>query len=253
MSDRIVSCVNGRFGRITLHAEPLNILGAEDIWALTRVLRDLDRCAVILLDAHGTRAFSAGIDVADHVPDRAKAMLDAFSEMAQAFLEASPVIVCAVNGPALGGGFELVLLADLVICSTRAYFALPEIQLAALPPIACAVLPRLVGRQRAFDAIVTGKQVDAETALAIGLVSDVVEPEALAQRALGLCERLLSYSGDALVQCKRAINAGSIDAALRIYRDDLLPTSDAAEGINAFLEKRAPVWVHARHASEVTA
>lgn len=250
--DRIESHVEGLFGCVRLCAGALNILNTDDLRTLTCALRDLDTCAVVLLEADGDRAFSAGVEVADHVPERAGAMLDAFGEVALAFGEASPVIICSVGGPALGGGFELMLLADLAICSTRASFALPEVQLAALPPIACALLPRLVGERRALEAIITGKRIDADTAYRWGLVSEVVEPEELAVRARAMCDQLLSYSEDALAWCKRATRAGSLSETMRMYRDELLPTADAAEGINAFLEKRPPVWTHARRSVEVS-
>jgi len=252
MSDRIESRIEGRFGRICLRAGSLNILNREDLDELSRAIGNLERCAVVLLEAQGERAFCAGVDIADHLPDRAPAMLATFHATARAFRNASPVIVCAVNGPAVGGGFELVLLADLALCSTRATFSLPEIELAALPPVACGLLPRLVGERRALDLIVSGKRLDAAEAREWGLVGDVVSPAALADRAHALCTRLLSYSHDALRACKRATRAGDIDSAMRTYGDELLPTDDAAEGITAFLEKRPPLWAHTRHAMEAS-
>lgn len=245
-ADRIGSRVEAGLGHITLQAGPLNVLGIDDLRALTRALRDLDECTAILIEAKDARVFSAGVEIKDHAPERAVAMLDAYSKMALAFAEASPVIVCEIDGPALGGGFELMLLADLAICSTRAAFALPEIELAALPPVACAVLPHLIGERRAFEVIVMGKRLDAETALAWGLVSEVVNPEELSARTRAICDRLLSYSDDALTLCKRATHAGSLRGAMEVYVHDLLPTVDAAEGISAFIEKRRPTWAHTR-------
>ncbi len=250
--ERIECGTEGALGHIRLHAGPLNILNTDDLRALHDAVRTLDSCAVILLEAEGERAFCAGVEIADHVPDRADAMLDAFNGVVLAFREASPAIVCAVGAPALGGGFEIVLLSDLAICSTRAHFALPEVQLAALPPIACAALPRIAGERRAFDAILTGKRIDAETALAWGLVSEITAPETLRVRARAICEQLLSYSRGALVACKRALRSRSLADSMHIYRDELLPTDDAAEGIKAFLEKRPPVWTHTDNPVEVS-
>ncbi|MHB8147138.1 MAG: enoyl-CoA hydratase/isomerase family protein [Vulcanimicrobiaceae bacterium] len=252
MSDRIESRKQGRFGRIWLRAGALNILNREDLDELAHAIADLENCAVVLLEARGERAFCAGVDVADHLPDRAPAMLETFHATARAFRNAAPLIVCAVNGPALGGGFELVLLSDLAVCSTRATFSLPEVELAALPPVACALLPRLVGERRALELIVGGQRLDAAAARDWGLVCDVVEPGALAERAEALCTRLLSYSGDALRACKRATRACDLESAMRTYRDELLPTADAAEGIAAFLEKRPPLWAHTRHTMETS-
>jgi len=242
IQQRIESQLEGSLGRITLSAGPLNVLNVDDLRTLTATLWSLDACAVIAIGARGERAFSAGVEVADHVPERAADMLEAFSDMAHAFRNAAPILVCGVGAAALGGGFELALLADLLVCSERAFFALPEVQLAALPPIACALLPRMVGERRALDAILRGTRIDAQTAYAWGLVNEVVPHGELSARVDALCDGLLAYSRDALLACKRAVRSAKLDAAMEIYRDDLLPTADAAEGINAFLEKRSPIW-----------
>ena len=251
MSERITSWTEGRLGRITLSAGALNVLNRGDLEHLTRAIAGLDHCPVVLLEAHGERAFCAGVEVADHLPEKAPAMLATFENMARAFLEASPVVVCAINGPAVGGGFELALLCDLAVCSTRATFSLPEIELAALPPVACALLPRFVGQRRALELIVGAKRLDAETAREWGFVCDVVEPDALGERARALCERLLGYSANALRACKRATRENDLTRAMHTYRYELLPTHDAAEGITAFLEKRPPIWAHTHHSTEV--
>jgi len=251
VSERIAAWTEGRLGRIALSAGALNVLNREDLEELIRALEELDGCAVVLLDAQGERAFCAGVEVADHLPDRAHAMLETFERTARAFLDAAPIILCAVNGPAIGGGFEIVLLSDVAVCSTRATFSLPEIELAALPPVACALLPRLVGERRALELIVGGKRLDAGTAYEWGLVMEVTQTETLAPRAHLLCERLLALSHDALRACKRATRAADLTSAVRTYREDLLASDDAAEGIVAFLEKRPPVWVHTRQSMEV--
>uniref|UniRef100_E6Q623 Putative enoyl-CoA dehydratase n=1 Tax=mine drainage metagenome TaxID=410659 RepID=E6Q623_9ZZZZ len=244
MNERIAWAREGRRARITLQAGPLNVLGIADIRALTAAISASESCTVVSIEAAGERAFCAGVEVGDHVPEKAPEMLAAFEEMARAFLSASPAIVCAANAPAMGGGFELLLLADLALCSTRTFFSLPEVQLAALPPIACALLPRAIGTQRAFDAILTGRKIDAQSALAWGLVGSVVAPEELAATTEALCARLLGFSAVAVRACKRAIRLDDLSLAMHAYRDELLPSRDGAEGIAAFLEKRSPVWAH---------
>ncbi|MHB8194825.1 MAG: enoyl-CoA hydratase/isomerase family protein [Vulcanimicrobiaceae bacterium] len=181
MSERIIVGREGRLGRITLAAGRLNILGTSDVRALEEAVRSLGESPVVLLDAEGTSAFSAGMDIADHTRDRAPEMLAAFGKMIAAFDETSSVIVAKVGAPALGGGFEVVLLCDLAICSERAIFSLPEIKLAALAPVACGVLPALIGRARANDLILTGRRVDAQTALQWGIVTRLAAPDALDQ------------------------------------------------------------------------
>ncbi len=244
MNSRVITRIDGRLGRITLHAGPLNVLGIDDILALCDAIVSCEHCSVILLDASGERAFCAGVEVSDHVPERANRMLDVFELLAKTFAAAPAPIICSVHGPAIGGGFELVLLADVALCSPKAYFSLPEVQLAAIPPIASVLLPSLIGRQRAFDTVISMRKIDAQTALAWGIVADIVEPSELARAAQDYCERVLSLSDIAVRACKRAIDVGEISRAMHLYRDVILTSSDGVEGIAAFLEKRSPVWAH---------
>jgi cyclohexa-1,5-dienecarbonyl-CoA hydratase len=252
MSERILVHREGRLGRITLRAGALNVLGIDDVRRLEQAIRELDECAVVLLHAESDRAFCAGMEVADHLPDRAPAMLEAVGELAVAFLAADPVTVAKVAAPAIGGGFELVLLCDIAVCSHRAKFSLPEITLAAMPPIACGLLPQVIGARRAAELMLTGRSIDAATAELWGIVCEAVPAERLDDRASKLCETLLALSPDALRCCKRAIRAGTVEDAVRIYIQDLLPTPDAAEGIHAFLERRKPSFGRQLDAQEVT-
>jgi cyclohexa-1,5-dienecarbonyl-CoA hydratase len=242
VSGRIHVRSDGRLGRITLAAGSLNILDTDDVRALERAIRELGEKPVVILEAEGERAFSAGMDVADHAPDRAPAMLAALAEMASAFRSTSSVTVAKVDAPALGGGFELVLLCDIAVCSERAAFALPEIKLAALPPIACELLPAAVGERRALDLILTGRKLDAMAAEQWGIISRAVPHDALDEHISELCGALLSLSEDALRCCKRAARSRDVGDAMRIYTDVLLHTRDAAEGIQSFIERRAPTW-----------
>lgn len=242
MSGRIQVGGDGRLGRITLAAGPLNVLNTEDVRALEQAIRKLDGQPVILLDAAGERAFSAGMDVADHTPERAPAMLSALADMSAAFRATSSVTVAKVAAPALGGGFELVLLCDLAVCSECAAFALPEIKLAALPPIACALLAAAAGERRALDLILTGRKLDAAAAEQWGIVSRAVAHDVLDEHVSELCGTLLSLSEDALRCCKRAARTHDVGDTLRIYADVLLHTRDAAEGTRSFIERRAPKW-----------
>lgn len=251
MNERIHVKTEGRLGRITLAAGPLNILDTEDVGALQRAIHDLEGQPVVLLDSAGDRAFSAGMDVADHTPDRAGGLLSALADMAATFRATPSVTVAKIAAPALGGGFELVLLCDLAICSERASFALPEVKLAALPPIASALLPAVVGERRALDLIVTGRKLDAATAEQWGIISRAVPHEILDEQAATLCASLLSLSDDALRCCKRAARTSDLNDAFRIYTGDLLGTRDAAEGTRSFMERRVPQWTWSKATEEV--
>ena len=247
MSERIGIHRDGRLGRITLQAGPLNVLGTDDLRYLTQAVYDLGDCAVVVLGAEG-RVFCAGMDVADHLPERAHAMLRAFAGLAHAFSIATPVFVAKVGAPAIGGGFELTLLCDLIVVSEHARFVLPEVKLAALPPVACVLLAKAVGEKRALDLILTGRSIEGPTAERWGIASRCVPHEQLDLAVDQLCRELIGMSEDALASCKSAANVKTIEESMRIYEESLLRTHDAGEGIRAFLEKRDPRWRSRRHA-----
>jgi cyclohexa-1,5-dienecarbonyl-CoA hydratase len=247
MNDRISVQRDGRLGRITLQAGPLNVLGTDDLRSLTQAMYDVGDCTVVVLGAEG-HVFCAGMDIADHVPERAHAMLRAFSGLAHAFSITTPITVAKVGAQAIGGGFELALLCDILVVSEHARFSLPEVKLAALPPVACALLSKIVGEKRALDLILTGRSIDGPTAECWGIASRCVRHEELDSAVAELCHDLLARSEDALVSCKSAAQVRTIEDSLRIYEDSLLRTHDAGEGIRAFLEKRDPRWHSRRHA-----
>jgi enoyl-CoA hydratase/carnithine racemase len=156
-------------------------------------------------------------------------------------------VICAINGDATGGGLALALSADIRIAAETARFALPEAK-AGLLPIAGGTqrLLRLVGRAKALELILTGDAIDAQEALRIGLVSDVVPGEKLAERAQELAGRLAERGPLALQYAKEAVSRGidmSLEQAMRFETDltvILQTTEDRAEGAQAFREKRRP-------------
>lgn len=231
-----------RLGVITLNAPPLNILGTAEVADLAEAFIVLRDCRIILLQAAGERAFCAGMQIADHTPDRAPEMLDAFARLAHVMHLSESVLIAKVDAPAIGGGFELALLCDFIAASEHASFSLPEITLAALPPVACELLPRIAGKQRAADLILTGRALNAQTAERWGIVSYFVPQDQLDDTVRDLCDRLLALSDDALRCCKHALRLRSMHEAFHVYTGDLLHTRDAAEGITAFLQRRAPAW-----------
>ena len=247
MNNRIGIGRDGQLGRITLRAGLLNVLGTDDLRELTQAIHDLGDCTVIVIEGEG-RTFCAGMDVADHVPERAHTMLCAFTGVVHAFSTATPVIIAKVGAPAIGGGFELALLCDMVVVSERARFSLPEVKLAALPPVACVLLAHAVGEKRALDLILTGRSIEGVTAERWGIASRCVPHDQLDLTVDELCHELLSVSEDAIASCKTAAHLKTIEESMRIYEYSLLRTHDASEGIRAFLEKRGPRWRSRRHA-----
>jgi len=230
----------GRFARITLARPPLNILDLDHLAELERRVKDVGRsdAAILLLDAApGSRAFSAGNAVEDHTRERAPAMLERFHSAIRALLALDAIVVADVRGPALGGGCELCLACDLVYATEGAVFGQPEIDVGCFPPVAAALLPRRIGWTRAVAMIATGRRLAAGAAMDAGLVTDVGDDAA----AIGV-RQLTARSPDVLRVLKRALRAGTMGEAERLYRADLLGLADCAEGVRAFLEKRAPHW-----------
>jgi cyclohexa-1,5-dienecarbonyl-CoA hydratase len=238
--------------RISLDRPPLNVLDIDMLRQLNEALRECDRTSirVVLLASALPRAFSAGVDVADHVSDRLDAMLAEVRENARLLLNLGPVTLAAINGTTLGGGAEVALLCDLVIAADDTVFGFPEITLGAFPPVAAARLPESGLGPRAMRLLL-GESIDAGAAHEVGLVSQVVAAKRLVDAADRLARELAGFSEVAL----RALTAATrrqraatilqrLDAAIAIYRTTIAPSRDADEGIRAFLEKRAPVWGH---------
>jgi cyclohexa-1,5-dienecarbonyl-CoA hydratase len=161
----------------------------------------------------------------------------------------SKPVVALVDGAALGGGCELVAACDIVVATERARFGQPEIKLGVFPPVAAIMLPRIIGERRARELILTGELIDAPEALRLGLVNYVVAPAALAAKGQEILARLRELSAPALELTRRALDIAreeSLEDALArvesLYLNELMKTEDAAEGVNAFMEKRKPVW-----------
>ena len=219
---------------------------------LNDALRQCDRTSirVVLLESALPRAFSAGVDVRDHVASRLDAMLTEVRENAQLLLTLRPVTLAAIHGSTLGGGAEIALLCDLVIAADDTMLGFPEIKLAAFPPVAAACLPEWGLGPRAMQLLL-GESIDATAAQRAGLVSWVVPGNQLADTADRVARELAANSAvamRALTAATRTQRAAAIlqrlDAAIAIYRTIVAPSHDAEEGIRAFLEKRAPTWSH---------
>jgi len=158
--------LQGRLARITLARPPLNILDVAHLEEFAARLEEAAGAAVLVLSGGAARAFSAGNDVADHLPERAPAMLEAFHRVVRALLATDAVTVADVNGDAYGGGCELVAACDLAWAVPAARFGQPEIDVGCFPPVAASLLPRRIGPARAAELILLGRRIDAGTAVA---------------------------------------------------------------------------------------
>jgi cyclohexa-1,5-dienecarbonyl-CoA hydratase len=239
--------------QLTLDAPPVNILTRSAMGELRSALDALaadPTLRVLVLGAVG-RHFSAGADVGEHLPPEYRVMIPEFMATVAA-LHAFPVpVIAAVRGRCLGGAFELVQAADMVVAAENAQFGQPEILLGVFPPAACAMLPALAGAQRAAELLFTGDAIAAAVARDWGLVSRVVGDDAVDAEALALAQRIARHSAAGLRSTKRALRASThaavtraFDAVASIYTEELMQTADAVEGLTAFVEKRQPEWAH---------
>jgi cyclohexa-1,5-dienecarbonyl-CoA hydratase len=242
---------------ITLDRPPLNVLDIATNRALAACVRSLalrPDVRVVALCGAGERAFSAGVAIEDHVPARVGEMLEAFHGVFRALIELGRPTIALVRGAALGGGCELVAFADAALAAESATFGLPEISLGCLPPVAALVLPAVVGAKAAVEMALSGDTINAARACAIGLVNRVVPDESFDEEARAFVARFARHSGSSLALAHEAFapalrggrDRGAFLAELArveaLYLERLMATHDAAEGIAAWREKRAPVW-----------
>ncbi|MEK6279756.1 MAG: enoyl-CoA hydratase-related protein [Acidobacteriota bacterium] len=245
--------IDDRVARMTFARPPVNILNIpmmrEINDALNQCTFQRDLVAVVFDAAADCRAFCAGVAVEEHGEELIFQMLDEFHAIFRALEQLARPAIAVVDGAALGGGCELVIACDMAIASERARFGQPEIKLGVYPPVAAVLLPQVIGDKRARELILTGELIEAAEAARLGLVNHVVPPNQLEPKLLEVLSRFRSLSSAALELTKRAIDLGrgrSLDSALKpvedMYLHELMKTHDATEGINAFIEKRKPVW-----------
>lgn len=241
-----------RIARITIERpDKLNALNATVIGELGQVAERIASEPEIggaILTGSGTKAFVAGADIAElsgQGPmggrDRSLAGQRVFRHLERC----GKPIIAAINGFALGGGCELAMACHLRVASETAKFGQPEVKLGIGPGYGGTVrLPRLVGRGRALELLLTGAMIDAQEALRIGLVNRVVPADRLLTECEAMLQTILANGPLAVRACLELVDAGgdmSLDDALLLeanYFGLLSATADMREGTTAFLEKR---------------
>jgi len=244
--------VNDGIVRVTVNRpDKLNALNATVIaeldQAVTRITGDPAVLGVILTGA-GTKAFVAGADIGEIGGQSAmegQARAQAGQRMMRRLEQCRKPVVAAINGFALGGGCELAMACHLRIASDAARFGQPEVKLGIGPGYGGTVrLPRLVGRGRALELLLTGAMIDAQEAWRIGLVNRVVPAERVMPESEQLLRTILENGPLAVRACLELVDAGlemPVDEALRLeatWFGLLSATADMREGTRAFLEKR---------------
>jgi cyclohexa-1,5-dienecarbonyl-CoA hydratase len=237
---------------LAINRPPFNVL---DIPTMAEVNAALDACMqdqsikLLVITGVGEKAFSAGVEVADHTPDKVDQMIEAFHGIFRRLHKLLMPTIAVVNGAALGGGMELAIACDMIVAVAGAKFGQPEIKLAVFPPVAAVLLPRLMPPAKAMEILLGGENFTAEEGKAMGLVNRVFPRETFATDAQVFLAPFLKLSRVALLSTHRATREAAgkpfdaaLDAVERIYLKELMLTDDAKEGLAAFLEKRKPVW-----------
>lgn len=243
-----------RVATLTLERPPLNVLDLATLAALGRAMESLADDAglqVLVVRGAGEKAFSAGVSVQDHTPERVAEMLERFHGALAALRELPAVTLAAVRGHCLGGGMELAAACDLVLAEEGARFGQPEVKLGCFPPFAAALLPARLGPGRTLELLATGRTLDAGEALRLGLVTHLAPAGELEARLEEVLAGLTAASTPVLRLIKRAVAAGAelgfpqaLAETERLYTQELTATEDMEEGLRAFLEKRPPRWKH---------
>ena len=240
---------------VTIDHPPANALSQGVLDGLRSAFAEVEADSSLgaaVLTGAGDRFFVAGADITEFVsqgPDGTKAKIADGQQLTLEMERQRFPIVAAINGFALGGGLELAMACDIRIASSTAKLGQPEVRLGIIPGWGGTQrLPRLVGRGRALEMLLSGEPVEAPRALEMGLVNRVVEPDQLEQAAVEAADRLAQSAPLAIAAIKRAVNRGlalPLDAGLAAELEEFdatFRTADALEGISAFLQKRQPEW-----------
>jgi enoyl-CoA hydratase len=245
--------LDGMIGRITFsRPQVLNALNTATISETLDAVRDMQNnpaVRVLVFTGEG-RSFVAGADIQEMLgktADEARTYAEFGQGLFNAIQDMDRPVIAAVNGFALGGGLEVALSCDIRIASDRATFGLPEITLGVIPGWGgMQRASRLIGPALAKELIFTGEHINAERALAIGLVNRVVPHETLQAEAIAMAQKISRQGPLAVMQAKRVISSGfemPLREALKIDIEtfsDLFNTEDQKEGMQAFVQKRPP-------------
>ena len=237
---------------ITLNMPPLNWLTIVMMKEINEALEDVKKdgsIQLLVFDHAGEKAFSSGVDVADHTEEKVDEMIEVFHGMFRRLVEMDVPTLAVVNGVALGGGCEVISFCDMVVASERSRIGQPEIAVGVFPPVAAAWFPKIIGLKKTYELLLTGRMVSAKEAEGLGLVNTVIPTETFREGVDKFIAELMGKSRPVSIWTKKAIKAGlsldfaqALKASEIIYLSGCMATADAKEGIAAFMEKRKPVW-----------
>ncbi len=238
-------------GEIIFDHPPLNVLNIEMMQEINQALTGFiseSNLKIVTFKGSG-KAFSAGVDVGEHTKEKVNEMIEVFHKIFHNLNMIEVPTIAIVNGAALGGGCEIATFCDIVLASEKAKFGQPEIKVGVLPPIAVIMFPRMMWCKKAFELILTGEIISATEAMSIGLVNQVFPVDEFEDRSNEVIKKFTSLSNVVLKITKKSLNKTmglEYHQALKeieyLYLNELMNTEDANEGLQAFLEKRQPVW-----------
>ena len=241
----------GSICKMTINRPPVNVMSIETLQEMNNALEAIKKDSevkVLLITGAGTKAFSAGVEIRDHIGDRAPIMIEVFDRLFKIMLDLDKPIIAVVNGIALGGGCEVAAACDMVIASEKAQFGQPEIKLAVIPPVGAVFFSRIFGLRKGMEFILSGDNIDAREAERLGLVNKVVPDAELEKASMDFAMRFAEKSGVALRLARQCIY-NTIDLKLKDALDVAaelggisMASEDGVEGLSAYLEKRKPVW-----------
>lgn len=257
MSGLLKLHIDGHIAQITIANPPANTWTYGSLTELKSLVESLNinkAVYALVITGEGDKFFSAGADLkvfSDGDKGVASDMARVFGSAFEALRDFQGVSIAAINGYAMGGGLEVALACDIRICEEQAQMALPEAKVGLLP---CAGgtqnLSWLVGEGWAKRMILCGERIKSDTALKIGLVEEVVPKGEALKAAMKLAEQTAEQSPTSITACKSLIQAGrhgSINSVLPLEREmfvGLFDSKDQKEGVNAFLQKRKPIWLN---------
>jgi len=243
---------DGRLLRLRLSRPKANLIDAAMIAALDAALAQhaaSDSLGAVLLDAEGPH-FSFGASVEEHLPAECAAMLAGLHALVIRMIELPVPLLVAVRGQCLGGGLEVALAGHLLFVAPDAALGQPEMKLGVFAPAASCLLPELIGPQRALDLLASGRSITGTEAAAIGIALETAsDPE---HAALAYFEEQLKPKSASSL--RYAVKAARLDYVARVkdkihtverlYLEELMATHDAVAGLEAFIAKRPPQWLH---------
>src|SRR5688572_9510620 len=236
---------------LCLSRPPANLLSIEMVEEMNEVLLGLraHRTLEVLILRGGRESFCGGMDLDELVPQRMQRLIQVYMRIFETLRMMDVVQVAAVEGNAIGAGFELALGCNLFLAAENATFALPETGVGLFPPIATVILPRIAARRKALELVLTGNVVSATELHHHGVINRLLSVARFEAELDEFVSRITSKSGPVLALAKRAQFEAyyspfpdAVSRAQTLFLRELMDLQDSAEGLRAYQEKRSPKW-----------